>query len=184
MEDEHWHLADLVSWTRDIWKETYLLQMSMQKNQTCCPQKGSGQRLWLDLFLLLCSVWLPECGHLGPTTGISIAYFKELCGMLPPFAALPLQSSGSRLVPSSSRHSCQAALTVRTCLLLSVMGLFTTSRKGRETFTWHNTLDFQLAILHAKGERLLFLLWLNQGPCAASNGWSMGIFTSLHPEIS
>lgn len=132
--------------------------MLMQKSRTCCPQKGRGQRLWLDLFLLLCLFRLPECGHLGPTAGISIAYFKELCRMPPPFPALPVQSSGSTLVPSSSRHLRQPALTIRTCPLLPAKELFTNSGKGQETFTWHNTLDFPLAILHAKGERLQSLL--------------------------
>lgn len=157
----------------------------MQKSQTCCPQKGRAQRLWWDLFLLLCLVWLLECGDLGPSTEIFIPYFTELCGMPPPFAALPVQSSGSRLVPSSSRHSCRAALTVRTCLLLSLKELFTSSRKGQETFTWHNTLDFQLATLHANGERLVSAVArLGSIPYAASNRWSIDIFTSLHPGIS
>lgn len=157
--------------------------MSMQKSQT--PKRKSSKAVVWDLFLLLCLVWLPECGDLGPSTGISIPYFTELCGMPPPFAALPVQSSGSRLVPSSSWHSCRAALTVRTCLLLSLKELFTSSRKGQETFTWHNTLDCQLATLHAKGERLVSAVArLGSIPYVASNGWSIDIFTSLHPGIS
>lgn len=75
-------------------------------------------------------------GHLGPVTGISIAYFKELCGMPPPFAAVPVQSSGSSL-----SQLFVAALTIKTWLLLLAEELFTSSRKGQEMLTCHNTLS-------------------------------------------
>lgn len=65
----------LVSQARDAWNKISLLQMSIQKDQIC-PQKWRSHRLWLDLFLLLCFMWVSEISWLvteitpwSPSTG-------------------------------------------------------------------------------------------------------------------
>lgn len=115
------------------------------KGLSLLSSKRICQRLWLDLVLLLFLVWLPECGHLYPVSGISVLVSKSSVERHLPLLLFLCRALDPALSP---------ALTVRTCLFPSAKELFTRSREQRETSAWSIALDFQL-ISYAKGETLV-----------------------------